>query len=193
MNNKRWDVFDVAFLGTSLTWPPSSGDWVLTCETALQALVTRPVRFYQRGAGGATAASGYETRQAAINLKPRVIVLEYAMNDAYTPSGISVASFAATMNNFIDSIRVGSPSTVVALMTMNPAIGTGATTVPNLSQYYQTLRDISISKSTFLIDNTPLWGNPTSTQIPDGIHPIGSALRLITVPNVASRLATLIN
>lgn len=187
----RWDVFDVAFMGTSLTWPPSSDGWLFACEATLQGLVSMPVSFYQMGVGGAVAAGGYAARGTATSIRPKVAVLEYAMNDASTANGISVASFKATMENFVDAIRVGSPDTVVALMTMNPVIGSGAVSNPNLPLYYEALRDIAAAKEALLIDNTPLWETPTALQIPDGIHPTGSALRQVTVPNVANCLAAL--
>lgn len=189
----RWDVFDVAFMGTSLTWPPSSGFWLKDCENFLQSKTSKEVRFYQRGLGGAIASTGYSDRGAAIGMRPKVIVLEYAMNDAATSNGITTSQFSSVMSDLINAIKIGSPNSKIALMTMNPTIGEALTRVPNVNSYYQILRNLSVSQSLTLIDNFPLWGSPTAGQIPDGVHPTREALRAVTVPNVANVLQTLID
>lgn len=181
----------IAFTGTSLTSGQSSHDWQIDVMAALQAGTSYTLRHYNLGYPGRVVADGLADVGRVIAVRPDIAVIEYAMNDAYTANGISVETFKSSLEAIVDAIKSGSSETAIFLMTMNPAIAPGASTVPNLAQYYQGVRDTAALKGVGLIDNAPLWGTPSSSDIPDGIHPIQSAVRAILVPSVTAALRPL--
>jgi len=189
-------VFDVAFSGTSLTFNSSSladvnGYWQPSARRELQKASTAPVVFYDFGISGATAQIIYDNRQTAINLHPTVAVIECGMNDAAT--SVTIADFKFIITALINAWKTGSPGTAIYLMTMNPAIAPAGAWKANLPTYYQAIRDVAVLESVGLIDNHPLWGVPTSTQIPiDGVHPTAIAARSILVPKLLSVLSPLV-
>lgn len=182
----------IAFSGTSLSSNFSCWGWPIDATEQLQVGSGYQLRAYDLGSTGRTAANGLSDVGRLVGLRPDIAVVEYAMNDAYTPNSVSVATFKTNLEAIVDSIAAGSPNTSIFLMTMNPAIAPGASTVPNLSTYYQGVRDTATLKSVSLIDNTPLWGTPTGGQMAaDGIHPLRAPLLSIVVPNVVSALSAL--
>lgn len=183
----NWDVFDVAFVGTSLTYELVGG-WVSNADSQMKTSTNRPVRFYNFGVPGATTATGIADIATPVRMRPRAIVIEYGMNDSYIPSGISVSAFSSNLGQIVDSVKTGSPNTRIFLMTMNPVVAPRLDTNPDWAAYYQAIRNLSVSKSVGLIDNTPDWGSPTSAEIPDGIHPTVAKNIQIVVPNVLEAL-----
>lgn len=189
----RWDVFDIIMYGTSLT--DIRNDRAVTLEVAqgLQRISpNREIRMYQLGKAGAVASTGLLDIGYGIGLRPKCAILEYGMNDASVTNEISLSAFVSNMGAFIDQLKAPNPNLLVALMTMNPAIAPSAVSVPNLLSYYQAVRDLAAARNALLIDITPIWGTPTSEQIPDGIHPTKAANMAITLPTMISRLQTII-
>lgn len=185
----RRPLFDIAFMGTSLTCRQTSGYWLDDFGTLLRKQVARPIRVYDFGVSGAKSADGLALVASVVRMRPRCVVIEYTMNDAVTVNNVSVATMKANLTSIATSIASGSPGTRIALMTMNPAISTGATEVPNLATYYQGVRDVAAALGAGLIDNTPLWGTPTASQIPgSGVHPTRDAVLAIAVPNMLSAI-----
>jgi lysophospholipase L1-like esterase len=190
----RWDTATVAFFGTSLTSINYGGYWQNNLRETLPPLVNKEFRLFDFGMPGQTCAGGQSQLPRMLNLRPSIIVVEFAMNDAYTANGITLASFKTSLATMVDTIVAALPSSQLKLMTMNPAISPGAATVPNLATYYQGVRDIAAAKSIGLIDLTPLWGTPTSLQIPvDGIHPTGAAFVSVALPTLTTAIASAIN
>lgn len=189
----RWDLFDVAFIGTSLTARQTSGSWLDACQSVLQLQVGRPLRFYDFGVPGATSAMGLAAIGSAVRMRPKCTVVEFSMNDSVTALDISVATMKANLTSMVAAIAAGSADTQIFLMTMNPAIAPGAVNVPNLASYYQGVRDVAAAQGVGLIDNTPLWGTPSSGQmLSDGIHPTGAAALAVVVPSVVGAIAPII-
>ena len=179
----------IAFSGTSLTSGTKSRGWQTDVIEALQAVATYELRNYDLGKSGRTSADGVADVGRLAALKPDIAVFEYGMNDALTSLSVSVATLKSNLATMADAVIALNPLCVVFFMTMNPAISPGNSTVPNLADYYQGVRDEATAKSAILIDNTPLWGTPTSTDIPvDGIHPARAAVLAYNVPNIVSAL-----
>lgn len=179
----------IAFSGTSLTSGVASRGWQTDVINRLQVGCQYELRNFDMGNPGRTSAQGLADIGRLDALKPDLAVIEYAMNDALTSLSISVATLRSNLSAIVDAVRVKNPSATVFLMTMNPAISPGSANVPNLPDYYQGVRDEAVAKGTLLIDNTPLWGTPSSADIPDGIHPVRSAVLSVLVPNVVSSLS----
>lgn len=178
-------LFDIAFMGTSLTCRQASGYWLDDFGALLRSQVSRPVRIYDFGVSGAKSADGIGLASRVVRLRPRCVVVEYAMNDAFTSSSVSVATLKVNLTTIVSLISQGSPGTRISLMTMNPVAPAGLSEVPNLATYYQGVRDVAMAMGTGLIDNAPLWGAPTPVQIPGtGVHPTREAVLAISVPNI---------
>lgn len=141
------------------------------------------------GNPGWTSVDGLADVSRWAKLRPDIAVVEFAMKDAITGSGVSTANPKAKLGSIVDAIRAEYGFCQIFPMTMNRAISPGSANVPNLANYYQAVRDEASAKSVALIDNTPLWGSPSSDDIPDGIHPVRSAVLSVLVPSVASALA----
>lgn len=187
----RWDTFDIAFIGTSLTSNLGPGPWLNGFRAILQIAKQRPISCYDLGLAGAVSSYAVSTAPYVAKLAPKVAVLEFGMNDAYTPLLVPVATFGTNIESAVDILKAGAPQTSIFLMTMNPAIAPGDANVPNLLAYYQKLRDVAAAENVGLIDNTALWGTPNGTQIPDGIHPTTAAAMSIMVPNIISAISPL--
>lgn len=180
-------VFDVAFTGTSLTTGYASRAWQTTVRDRLQAFSQEEVRFYDLGKQSMTSAWGLANIQNVINCRPRVAVFEFSFND--TPS-MTLAEATANTEAIIRAIRNGSPGTRVMMQTMNPAIGLSY--MARLADYYESYRRIARAQNVGLIDNYPLWGASSSTEIPDGGHPTYAALERVLIPNVVAALRPLL-
>lgn len=188
--SNRWDLFDIAFLGTSLT-ANAICDWQPNFRSVLQAAVVRPVRLYDFGHPGAVATTLVTDSASITRMRPRMVVIEVGMNDAY--AAVDLTAFGSSVTTIINAVKAADAATEIALMTMNPAISpAGAAQIAALPNYYQKLRDLSTSESVLLIDNTPDWGSPTNVEIPDGIHPTHDAAVQILVPNLIAVIAPLI-
>lgn len=191
--SNRWDVFDVAFVGTSLTWSLTREDgyWQSFLHRTLQPQVSRPLRFYDFGVSGDTSAGMLARIGTPAGMRPRLAVIEVGMNDANT--SVALATFASNVTSIINAFKTSDASTKIALMTMNPAISPASgTLVSNLPSYYQKLRDLSTSEGVYLFDNTASWGTPNTTQIPDGVHPTVAAVRATMVPNLVTDIGGLV-
>jgi lysophospholipase L1-like esterase len=191
----RRDVFDFACLGDSLTMGWVEAAWQPHVVARLSMLTPRPVRTYDFGEGGSTAEGGLTRLQPLIDLRPQAALVAFGMNDsAYTTP--TMADYAENLRLIIGRIRAGTPGTSIFLMTMNP-IATNATTEvqtrhARLPQYYDALRVGARQQRVGLIDNEPQWRGSTTATIPDGVHPIASAVQQITVLNVVAALTPLL-
>ncbi|EPE95703.1 SGNH/GDSL hydrolase family protein [Rhizobium grahamii] len=189
----RWDAFDVAFMGTSLTARLTAKKWIDAFQSRTQLQTQRPFRTYDFGSPGKASDYGVTIVSQVVAMKPKVAVIEYAMNDAVTTSGISVAAFQSNLVLMLQAFWAGSPATKLFLMTMNPAISPGTALVPSLASYYQGMRAVAAAQGVSLIDNTPSWGTPApGDMLPDGIHPLDDPAVAVIVPNVTAAIAPLI-
>lgn len=184
----RRDVFDFACIGDSLTSGYASSDWQPDVVALLSLLSSRPVRNYDLGLLGTVSAWGLANLTPLINMQPAAALIAFGMNDC---AAVTLETYSETLRQMIVRVRQGSPGTAIFLMTMNPVTGTSpaATARAQLPAYYQEMRTIARRDRVGLIDNEPLWGSPTTAQIPDGVHPIRSEVLRVTVPNVTSTLA----
>lgn len=188
------EIFDIATMGTSLsagTVSYSERNWQIDLERALTPGKSNRVRVHNLGVGGETSAGGLARVGQVIKYRPRLVTIEYMMNDCSTPQGISTAQSQANHQAIINAIRSALPDTLIYLMTMNPPIGAALTNRPNIESYnnvYRSMTDVDLP----LIDIAPLWGVPTSGQIPDTLHPTSAQERAITVPAIAAAISPLI-
>lgn len=183
------------FLGTSLT--NGTWKWVETFGEWLEEEFPGQTKRLNHG-WGATATSepvglpyGMRRLRPALDANPDVLFIEFAMNDAHMPYGISIEQSRVNLEGIIDAVLRGHPDREVVIVTTNPCTpGTpGANDRPQLRQYYELFRTIADERQLLVIDH--YWGwqkilkeDPAlfRTYIPDGVHPQYPGLRAVTKP-----------
>lgn len=180
-------IFDIGTIGTSLTANTVSyiaGQWQETLQRALTPGKSSRVRIYNVGAGGVTSQYGLDNIGLLIRYRPRLVTIEYNMNDCRTSNGISVVQSQANNTAIVQAIQAALPGTLIYLMTMNPPIDGAVAARPNIAAYDQMYRSLATSLGVGMIDTAPSWVGATAIDIPDGIHPTLSAQEARVVPAI---------
>ncbi|MEZ2132456.1 MULTISPECIES: SGNH/GDSL hydrolase family protein [unclassified Sinorhizobium] len=191
----------IATLGTSLTYDgvyESGGEWQGLVQVGLRAGTSRPVTVYNFGVASQDSNQRIAQLQAGMWLpyRPEIIIVEFSINDAYTPRSITPAQCKANALTIINMFKAQDPNVKAFVMTMNPCVpGSGpALDRPNLPLYTAKYREIAAENPDIgLIDNEPDWGTPTFTQLTDGIHPTRAAETPIIAPNIIEAVLPFIN
>lgn len=193
----------VVLYGTSLT---AGGPWVGQMQTWLAGNYSGPMTLINSGLSGKNSAEGVAQLSAKVlAYNPDTVFIEFAVNDAFlysdgTPQ-LSVAQARTNWLSMIDSIRAQNPRVEIILQTTNPAwdspsgSNTSGTLRPNLSAYYQMVRDVGAERGLLVIDHYPNWlalqaSDPATFQadVPDGVHPIAAGTQLFMMPLLQKRL-----
>ena len=140
---------------------------------------------------------------------PDVVLLEFAVNDAYSyeefepqslDKGISLSESRTNIELLIERIFAALPACEVVLQTMNPTYDapSGAfagSRRPRLNEFYEVYREVASEQGLRLIDNHAMWKalqehDPLQFEqmVPDGAHPKPAAIRDVLVPHVLNRL-----
>lgn len=184
--------FDIATMGTSLTRGHNQTDsFHRYLEAGLSEGKFTPIRTYDFGISGGTTPIGMTVAPIVAQLRPRVITIEYSMNDCLSP----IATVSANTIAMLDFLKAETPDSLIYLMTMNPVIGGGyeGTRRLGVGTYYQLYRDLAVSQNVGLIDSAPLWGGVGFSEIPDGIHGTAEAYRDRLLPLIVAELSPLID
>lgn len=193
--------------GTSLT---AGGAWVGGLESWLAGKYPGKVTVINSGMSGKDSIEGIaKLKTKVLDLKPDVVFIEFAMNDAGNRPDGSVKlpvegdrSARANLIAMIDAIQAQNPDVEIILQTMNciwdSPFGSGisATIRPDLAAYYQMYRDVAASRRLMLIDHHPNWlalqkEHPITFQlyVNDGVHPGADGIREVTLPLIKRTLS----
>ena len=192
----------VVTLGTSLTgggWP-----WVDVMKQWLNKRYPEQVTIKNLGVGASASMTvpamkgnewtwkrcGLDRIPEAIAAKPDVVFIEFAVNDAHIPYGISLKQSRQNLESMISQLQKANPKTDVILLTMNVAIGKhGTIDRPNQILYQNMYREVAIAKGLRLVDSYPIWAKLHKTNpgyfrklVPDGIHPRAPGYREVLLP-----------
>jgi lysophospholipase L1-like esterase len=182
----------IACKGTSLTRGVNQYDeWQTRVANGLRVGNALDVVCYNFGILGGSTVDGLADMATCLLVRPEIAIIEYSVNDAYSPYAISVAQSKTNHLNLIAQFRAVNPSIKIFLMTMNrPVPGDANDTLrPNLSSYLAMVRQMVVDDlSLGLIDNEPLWGTSNYLRIPDGIHPTRAAEQQVFVQNIITAL-----
>jgi acyl-CoA thioesterase-1 len=107
----------VATYGTSLT---ADGLWQPQLQQRLAQCLHRPVRVLNFGKGGTASSWGKKNVQSVIAARPDVVLIEFAINDAYKPHGISLEQSYDNTRAIVDEIRRTLENAKIFLWTTNP-------------------------------------------------------------------------
>ena len=186
----------IVTLGTSLTAadPDPQKNWQVALEAGLEERLGEPVTVVNKGISGGSSRDGIKyVLDDAVALRPDVVTIEYAMNDAYRPFDISLDESEANLRHIIEAFRSADPNVDIFLMTMNPIVPgtTHAADRPKLDAYYDLRRRLAADPDldVQLIDVTPNWGDPTYAKMPDGLHPSLAAAEHYLVPMMIEPIA----
>lgn len=187
------DFFDIGTLGTSLTAGSGAAEsYHRSLECALRPGKQSIIRSYNMGvAGGQTDPHGFANYPIVGKLRPKVILIEFSMNDLF--KGVTQAR--ADMRTLLSGLQATSPTTKLFLMTMNTVVGSSssATSRAAVNTYYQIYRDeVVLQPAVGLIDTYPAWSGATLTDIPDGVHPTVAANTARLIPAIVAVLGPLI-
>lgn len=190
-------IFDIAFIGTSLTasiWTAfdgvriNGGLWHPHAMAALSVGKTSELRYYNFGISGGTSYDGLAIIDQAAGMRAKVAVIEFCMNDSQTGNAVSLAESKANAEAMIDAFQDANPDILVGLMTMNPVLPS-IVNRPNLGDYYEQYRTMVAARTDlFLIDNEPAWAGATTDEIPDGIHPLLPDLHERLTPDIVAAI-----
>jgi acyl-CoA thioesterase I len=179
----------IAALGTSLT---ANGYWLEQLPPALEAALRRGVRATNFGRAGASSRYGVAVAADVAKMRPDILIIEFAINDAALHRGIPLGESAANVVWIIRHLRATSPGSRIYLMTTHGARGLRAILRPRLRRYYDLYRTLAQQERTGLIDGTRGWGalsrKELSRALPDGLHPTPEASAIHTLPCVARAL-----
>lgn len=184
-------VFDIATMGSSLTAGNAvSRSWHRELRRSLVPGKATSIRTYNFGIGGADTNTGLAIVSQVVALKPRAVLIEYSANDCQ----LSFSVMRGKTIDLINALKVGTPTTGIYLMVMNPVVGSGPSAVgrPNLPTFHQMYRDLAVSENVGLIDTAPAWAGVTVAEIPDGIHPLPNTNLARLIPGIVASLSPLI-
>ena len=196
----------VVTLGTSLTggrwrWPDVVvGEW-------LQGEYPGQVRLVNLGVGASASRyvpgpmspsahegkCGLDRAREVAEHRPDVVFVEFAVNDAYVPYGISLEESVRNMEEIFEHLRTSCPGAERVLLTTNPvkdtAAGDHASQRPQLPAYLDAHLDLAERLGVPALNVHPEWlrlleRDPRRFDelVSDGIHPTLEGYREVLLP-----------
>jgi lysophospholipase L1-like esterase len=180
----------IVALGTSLT---EGSDWPQRLGRTLSACWSRPVRVEVVAGSGMTSNWGLEQLGRVASLKPDIVLVEFAMNDANWRRFVTRKRSRANIVAIGRGIRDRVPGAKVFLMTTNVVHGLRGIMRPTVDAHYGQYREIAAAEGLRLIDLAPKWAvlprDSLRRAVPDGVHPTPEAFARIAAPEIVSALS----
>lgn len=177
--------FNVVTFGTSIT---ARGGWQKPLAHALSQCMKRPVSVRAIGGPGQGSEWGLANVGRVNALKPDLVIVEFAINDADLRNWISPRSSRHNMMLLAQRLEAGPSQPRVVLMTTNPVIGWKRLLRPRLERYYAEYHRVSAKRRVGLANGQNAWSDLTGRQlaqaIPDGTHPRPAVFTKIMVPHI---------
>lgn len=178
----------VAVLGTSLS---ARNDWPEALEAALSDCLGRPAAVEVVARPGANSAWGLAQVERVAALRPDVVAIEFAINDADLVDGRSVSRARAVHDALLSELAALAPEARLLLLTMSPAHGPRGWARPRLAAHYARYPGLARAHGAGLVDLYPRWlARPGWREaLPDGLHPTDEAARAVILPPLLDALA----
>jgi acyl-CoA thioesterase-1 len=178
----------VAF-GTSLT---ARSTWPQTVAAALSACTGSSVSVVKLARPGAGSRWAKSQIGELLALKPDLVVMEFAINDADLHDGLSPGNSRQATREIVQSLRGEMPNLPVLLLTTNPVAGLAKLQRPLLPLYYQSYAAVASDTNTGLVDGFARWLRRADWQaaLPDGVHPFPEAEAELYAAPIAATIAT---
>lgn len=183
----------IVIYGTSLS---KSGAWVPQLKEALDARFPGLVTLTNSARGGQHSGWGAaNVDSAVVALKPDVVFIEFAINDAVTRFDLSLDTIRRNVDTILDRVTTTLPTCEIILQIMNPAFGKTegeSSHRRNQDAYQQLYRDAAKRRGLLLVDHSVAWNRLHATEgeaavkklIPDGVHPNADGWRQIVTPTL---------
>lgn len=177
----------VAF-GTSLT---AGNAWPDVLAETLRSCLDRPVDMRRVARAGAGSAWGLAQVGRVAALRPDLVLIEFAINDANLRDGVWPWQGRATHDRMLAALKQDLPEAQLLLMTMNPVRGVHRVLRAGLGIHYRSYDGLARTHDTGLAVLSRQWADAAlpSGSIPDGLHPGDAATRAVVVPHLARMIA----
>jgi lysophospholipase L1-like esterase len=187
IGQSRGDTFRVATFGTSLT---AGNLWQSDLKDKLADCLQRRIEVLNRGKSGMASGWGTENVGRVIAAHPNVVVIEFAINDAFHPYAISLEKSYQDTISIVNGLRNGLPAVKILLMTTNPTFTPDR---PNLADYYAQYRRLASDLNVGLVDLFPAWTAALAADagerlMPDHVHPTREGYREVAISPMASHI-----
>jgi acyl-CoA thioesterase I len=179
--------------GTSLT---AAGAWVGQVKTDLEKKFPGLLTLTNSAKSAMWSKWGVDNLDEKIlKLKPDTVIIEFAINDAFTKYATTVDAARKNLETMIERIQKANPAAEVILMTMNPPVREHLERRPEIEKYYQMYREVAAAKKLQLVDQEPVWQKILASDkaqfdalVPDGIHPNAKGGQTVTTPTLLKAL-----
>ncbi len=183
----------VVIYGTSLS---KGGAWVPQLQATFDARFPSLVTLTNSARGGQHSGWGAtHVDSAVVALKPDVVFIEFAINDAVTRFDLSLDTIRRNVDTLLDRIAAGLPTSEVIPQIMNPAFGKAegeSAHRRNQDAYQQIYRDAATRRGLLLVDHSVAWNHLLAAEgeaavkklLPDGVHPNVEGWRRIVTPTL---------
>lgn len=179
-------ALDISTLGTSIT---AGNRWQPVVQQMLEGCGLGPVHIGNFGRAGQTIVWGLDHVGPAVQAKPDILIVEFAINDALFDKGTSPAEAERLTRLLISTAKRESPSTRIYLLITNDAQGQQAEKRPELKAHYESYRKLSLEQGVGLIDTESLWHVLGNRALRDDLHPTNEGYKKILAPAVVAALA----
>ena len=185
-SNKCSDTINIVTFGTSLT---NQNDWQRDLGNDLSSIWKNNVEVAKVASGGKTSRWGLENIPRVVQFKPRIVLIEFVINDSDIRHQIWPKESLNNHTRIIHILKSELPDVKIYLMTMSPALRLRRWLLrPFINSYNAQYRSISKRLGVGLIDIDLMWHSPDvdlTRAIPDGVHPTREAALQITVPAIS--------
>jgi acyl-CoA thioesterase-1 len=187
IGHSRRDALRLATFGTSLT---AGNLWQSDLKDRLTECLQLRIEVLNRGKSGATSGWGAQNAARVIAVRPNVVVVEFAINDAFNPYAISLEKSYQDTVSIVNALRNGLPAAKIWLMTTNPAFTSDR---PHLADYYAQYRSLASALDVGLIDLFPIWLTALAADggerlMPDRLHPTREGYREVAISPMARHI-----
>lgn len=185
----------IVVYGTSLSAAP--GGWAALLEDSLNARYPGRAEVVNSAQAAMWSVWGVENlREKVLAHRPDMVLLEFAMNDAYLPYATSVEAARLNLEYMVRRIRESYPGCSVYIQVMNMPVAEHKAQRPGIALYYGMYRKEAGVLNVNLIDHTEYWA-PLLEQgedafrkyVPDGIRPSLAAQRELVLPYILKALS----
>lgn len=184
----------IVVYGTSLS--AAKDGWAAMLEDSLNALYPGKAEVINSAQAAMWSTWGVENlRERVLEQKPDMVIIEFAINDAYLPYATSIEAARLNLEYIIFRIRELYKDCSIVIQVMNMPIAEHKTQRPDIELYYRLYRKEAQKLKVTLIDHYDYWASLLEKgednfrkYVPDGIHPSISAQRELVLPYLLKAL-----
>lgn len=187
----------IVVYGTSLS--ASKEGWAAMLKDSLNALYPGKAEVINSAQAAMWSSWGVENlRERVLEQRPDMVIIEFAMNDAYLPYSTSVEAAKLNLEYMVFRIQELYPDCSIFIQVMNMPIAEHKAQRPNIELYYNLYRKEAKKLKIRLIDHYEYWvpllkkgEEEFRRYVPDGIHPDIAAQRELVLPHILKALGVI--